>query len=752
MYKNLIKVFIFCVLPFVCHHAVAQSLHFGLPVSEFYPYQIEGCEAITHDESNVLYFSTGNKLIAFKGYYELIRENKSIINSLYKGDSTFFYGGEKEYGVLSKNEDNKYFTNNKFSETDGVVTHIAKSNYGNFILSKNKVYHFKDKVARKYSFPGIADYLANVNNSTLLHDDTNGLAIFVGSEFKIVNNSRFLSAMEVVKIKSTGSGEYIVATRKNGLYLFDGENFSEFGKEYLENKVLTDLEVVDLDNRPQEIIVITEDNELISLNNSGSLVQEKLFTNKLYALHKDNVGKLYVVSKDGIHVFFYNLPFQIVDKSPDPLHGPVTIYDGKFYWGTNNGLFYSRIQESGNLVDARVRVKDTEGKVGKLDIVANTLLMSHEDGLYDILPRIGARFIPDERFYGFEDLSNDYLISFSDRNTYLLKKKRNRWRIVRQLDDFPIHPKSIALDSMDNLWLVDRDYNLLRYNFDNRKESFSLISKKANPDKIDVFELKGNAVLAKGDGLYEYNNSENQFEISDELTAIFGTQMNIDQLTNDQYGNIWYIQNGSVGIFRSSKAGGKEFKKLNIDFPFDDARQIYPYDKNNIFINNGAEVLKINLQEYSSPSADVIQVNRIVTTKANQSSDIYYDLYDNYAAIGEVDISTTESIDIYLDSELIPASEFVYSLSTEKDEFNWRSCPTDAKISFNNLTSGDYYLNIRRNSAQRTSNNLTIPISVGKSISDGNNILYLIGIISLILIAIAFFSGYNLGVRRGIKY
>jgi len=748
MYKNLIRIFIFCIATLACLCSYAQELHLGLPISEFYPQEISDFHASAQFEGEQgMYFSAGKSLYYFNGYFDNLQTYLSPINTLFASDSVLYYGKDKAYGYVNTQFNSNNQLVRKFDQAEAEVSHISNSNYGNFILSKNKIFHFKNQVAKKYSFPGIVDFLGNVNNSTIVHDDTNGLSIFVGSRFKIVNNSRFLSSMQVIDIKSMGSGEYVVATRNNGLYYFDGENFSEFGQVFLENRRIVDIEVIQMNDRPNEVIIITDDNELISLNFSGDLVQEKLFTNKLLDLQKNEQNVLYVITASGIHLFYYNLPFQIIDRSPDPLHGPVAVFDDKFYWGTNNGLYYSNIQEQKNLNDSRIRVKDTEGKVGKLDVINGTLLMSHEDGLYDVLPKIGARFIPDERFYGFEDLGNDYVISFSDRNTYLLKKRRNRWRIVRKMDDFPIHPKSVVLDEMNNLWMVDRDYNVLQYKFDPRNELFELMNSTSNPDKVSVFHLNDQVVLIKESQLYTFNSTENVFEISDELTAVFGSEFSINQMTNDDYGNIWYLQNGKIGLFRNSN-DNTSFKKLKIDFPFSDARFVYPFDKNNVFVNNGSYVTKINLENYSKMASPNIQFDKVISVKQNNKKVKEYDHNDPFASISKLSIGTKEQLEILIGQELLPDSEIQYSLSSDKDVYNWQVCPEKGKINIGNLNAGDYYLTIKSNSYRGSSNILSLPIEVGKAISDDNNIIYLIGFIALILSLIAFFAGYNIGARR----
>ena len=721
--------------------ANAQKLQLGLPIHEHFDYELENHFSTSHDSLGNLFLAANNQVIKFRGYFDPIIESASSIKALLNIENSLYYGGDKSYGKIKVDSSFKYSLISEFSQTEDYVTRISVSNYGQFILSKNTVFHFTDKVAKKYTFPGIVDYLDDVNGSTILHDDTNGLSLFVGGRFKIVNNSRFLAKMKVMAIKSVGSGEYIVATRNNGLYRFDGETFLEFAKGNLGDKEIIDIEVVENKNNDGEIILITANKEFITLNFSGAILQEKLIGSPLYDLHKDNSGRVYLISKKGVDVFYYNLPYQIVDLSMDQIHGPINIYNNKFYWGTNNGLYYSNLTESGGLMSARIRVKDTEGKVGKLNIVNETLLMSHEDGLYDILPKVGARFIPDETFYDFKELSGDYLLGFSNRRAYLLKKKRKKWRVEKVINDFPIHPKTIVYTNED-LWLVDRDYNLIHYSVDLRKKEFIKIDETRNKDKVDIFLLKEDLILVKDKKAYTYQN--NSFEESNDLTKIFGETINLEQLINDQYGNVWYIQNKKVGLFRSSIVNGKKtYRKLEVEYPNQDPRYVFPYDKNNVFINNGDHFIKLDLENYTKRNSSELSLDRIYCNKKGIINNHFI------SSLGELEnltVKPSESVHFVFNNDIGPSNVLSYQLL--KDEQTVRSGSSKfSKISFSNLIEGSYDLNVNLTSYNGDVSSRNVDFDVRKSFFTTTPFYIILGIINLLIIGLAFYLGYRIGTK-----
>lgn len=734
------------------NEALAQNFKFGMPFESFYKFDFNSVTGITHDQKNNIFIADGDKLIRFKGYFDHLRNNNQKISSLISHDSILYAGTANDYiEIYNPNNRSKKFTS-IFNKVDDQVSHISFSNYGNFILSKNIVYHFQDAVSRKYTFPGIVDFLGSVNGSTLIHDDTNGLSIFVGGRFKIVNGSQFLSKMVVIDIIPFEPGTYLVGTKNNGIFLFDGDFFSAFGTSYLDRKEIVDLEYISSEMNKGEVLIITNKNELISLNTSGNIISDKIFTDQLFALEKDNDQKLYIISKRGVHILHYDLPFEVIDKSVDPIHGPISIYNDKFYWGTNNGLFYSSITSSNNLVDARILVTDTEGKVGKLNQVNNSLLMSHEDGLYDILPKIGARFIPDEKFFDFEELSDDYLLGFSERKTYLLKKIGSKWRKQKEIIDFPIHPKSVIFDQANSLWMVDRDYNLLQFSCDLKEEKFTLLSSQKNLERIDIFQTNNQLILLQDKNVFTYNYNKNEFQKSEELSIIFGKNLEIEEIVNDQYGNVWYIQAGKIGVFRaiSNNNDNISFKKLAVDFPYDNPRSIYPFNKNNIFINNGESIINLDLEKYQKNQVSSPMLSKATIISTDNNENILFNKFLGESFLkGDLKIKTNEKLVLLFDQKLIPDAQLQYAIQNDDSEpSSWLNPIESSTILLKGLDKGKYNLFIRTNDFRGVSETVNIPLSViGKfNLSSLKNILILIGII--IGLIISFGAGFYYGKKN----
>ena len=65
--------------------------------------------------------------------------------------------------------------------------------------------------------------------------------------------------------------------------------------------------------------------------------------------------------------------------------------------------------------------------------------------------------------------------------------------------------------------------------------------------KNHVFKIKNHIVVATEKGVYEYNAQADSFELSAYFKPFFG-EMNIRYLREDGTGNIWFIEDNSLGV------------------------------------------------------------------------------------------------------------------------------------------------------------------------------------------------------------
>jgi DNA-binding CsgD family transcriptional regulator len=115
-----------------------------------------------------------------------------------------------------------------------------------------------------------------------------------------------------------------------------------------------------------------------------------------------------------------------------------------------------------------------------------------------------------------------------------------------------------------------------------------------------LFRIKNKIILTTENGIFEYNESSDNFEPSVFYNNIFGKK-NIRYLKEDDTGNTWFVFDKILGVLDMSSG-----KPLIIYFPeltnkfVSGFEHIYPVNKNNIFIGGERGFYHINYEQYKT--------------------------------------------------------------------------------------------------------------------------------------------------------
>jgi DNA-binding CsgD family transcriptional regulator len=142
-----------------------------------------------------------------------------------------------------------------------------------------------------------------------------------------------------------------------------------------------------------------------------------------------------------------------------------------------------------------------------------------------------------------------------------------------------------------------------------------------------VYFIRNKIIVTTEKGVYEYDTLKNEFNPSSLYKPIFGNNA-VECLTEDIYGNIWFISNQRVGVIDFSKPSGPAPYSI-IYFPelagqtVKGAEYIYPYNKENIFIGSNNGVFHLNYSQYVQSECKLTVMLSSVKAIAEKDSLIY---------------------------------------------------------------------------------------------------------------------------------
>ena len=261
-------------------------------------------------------------------------------------------------------------------------------------------------------------------------------------------------------------------------------------------------------------------------------------------------------------------------------------------------------------------IKNTGGEVWKLQEVNQHLLYGHNDGAFMIDK---GQSVPLSKGMGtwlFEPMSAVMPAKNILVGTYtglkLLGFENNHFTDKGNVDGLYESFRFLAIDNDNTVWASHpyRGIYQLHLSPDNKHFNYRLYTEKDGlPSNLEnyVFKIKNRIVFSTLKGIYEFNSSRVRFAPSAYLSSIFH-EMPIRYLKEDADGDIWFCSGKKIGVVTFNKAS-PDFKITY--FPeltgeiLSGFENIYPYNKENIFISSEKGIFHLNYLKYAATKLQI---------------------------------------------------------------------------------------------------------------------------------------------------
>ncbi len=150
-----------------------------------------------------------------------------------------------------------------------------------------------------------------------------------------------------------------------------------------------------------------------------------------------------------------------------------------------------------------------------------------------------------------------------------------------------------------------------------------------------IAKVKGKIVAATEKGIYEYDEKADRFIPSPLLQPIL-KQAAYHYLQEDSEGNLWFVSHKKVGVVDFSRSSGSRPYSL-VYFPELNYRvvagfvNIYPYNKDNVFIGSNRGLIHINYRKYLL-NIHPLKVNLSLVKAGGTKDSLVYGGYDLHTA------------------------------------------------------------------------------------------------------------------------
>jgi ligand-binding sensor domain-containing protein/DNA-binding CsgD family transcriptional regulator len=604
----------------------------GIPTIKNYIYTDYNASAeifgASQNKNGILYFANNDGLLTFDGSYWKIYPlpNKAAVKSLAIDPSGRIYvGGQDEIGYFFPNKEGLL----KFHSIKQLMPVKARqfADIWNVVLFNNEVFFRTIECIFEYSGNEIRTFdayggwrLLTLTGSTLYAEDKDvGLVIFKNGQWQRCCGKTQTADLHVTGIMDYRNDTLLVSTFKNGLFYLNGSGLT---KKTTAIEAILRNDIVNCSKKigDDEYAIGTLANGLLIINRDGKLLgqfstTDGLQNNNVHAILLDADNNLWLGLENGVGFINYNTSIRHIYPSKDnQLKGnAVSVFGGRLYIGTSNGLFSIPLDIQQRDISANkgifTEVVNTKGKILSLNEVDGHLLIGHQDGTMVVNGNQAKPVTVDHGVWMLKSMpSSGDIIAGTFTGLQLIRYENGNFKPITKIAGIYESLGNLARDNNNAIWATHPYRGVYKILLSADRTKISRYTQYTTKDGLPsvlnnhVYFIKNKIVVATEKGMYEYDEAKNKFSPSAFYRPIFGDAA-VEYLTDDSLGNTWFISNQRVGVIDFGKPTPRVRYSV-IYFPelagqmVKGAEYIYPYNTENIFIGSSDGVFHLNYRKY----------------------------------------------------------------------------------------------------------------------------------------------------------
>jgi AraC family transcriptional regulator, chitin signaling transcriptional activator len=574
-------------------------------------------------------------------------------------DSLIYTGSDLDFGVWNKN---KYqgFDYNSLYPFQEVAQEVSEEFWDVYLLGEaiifvsfQNIYIYQNEQLVKTAAPSRFTGSFLVNNSLYFADEKNGLYVFdkfsLQQVFEYPENLTF----HITGIYENANGLVIVA-RDQGLFQFDSDKLYRLGNTLSERlktaKVFSFEQIEDtyaaFGTVLKGLYITDKEGKIIHHINR----HKGLPSNTILALHHSRAGKLWLGMDYGVSSLDLKNNFTWFFDYRGDFGTAYTalLKDGRFYLGTNQGLYRSKWEElNNNLEFFRLQiVPETEGQVWTLENIDNTILMGHDKGLF-VVEENRIEKLCDEVGIWSILMYNDFLLTGNYNGISVFRKEGGNWSFWKKMELILGSCNQLLIEKENILWVNIPNFGLIR----------AVLNEELNPVERIIFpehDFEGNdAFLFKNDDGIQVRTDEFQYTFDaakKEFTQIFQPQD-----THKPEGVL-------PGIYKSVK--------LNYDYEF------YP-------VFNGFALKYLHSNDFSEPQNHTVVFRKLEAFRNKEKKLIFPGAEVPYP------------FNNFRIECIVPNQENVLYQYKLNDETEWSAWMPENTFDFVGLSPGEHEIRVR---------------------------------------------------------
>lgn len=687
---------------------------------------------IRQDSRGMMYFANNEGMLTYDGSHWNVYPlpNKTIVRALAMDSNDRIYvGGQDEIGYFERGSNGVLTytslkkmlpkSQNRFAD----IWRIELFGESVFFQASDRLMEFRNNSIKVYPTTSEWMYLRKVGNKLYAQDKANGLLQLDRHEWLPLHTRQPLNNVLISGMMEIGPDSLLITTQTDGLFLLAPDGSLQKRDSRLPAGV--NLSVCTRINAGELVAATTAEGCLV-MDFAGRIVQkisrtEGLQNNNVLSVFLDRDNNLWAGLNNGISFIAYNAAIKYINPSKtNEVSGySARIFKGQLYLATSDGAYYVPLSGSGDLSFSKgdfVRMAGSQHEVWRFDEVNGHLLIGQHIGCFEVTDKVSKPLAYGPGTWLFKPMTAVYPAAEVLAGTYagvrMLGYEQGRFVDKGMVEGLQESIRFLEIDNNNVIWASHpyRGVYQLQLAADRKTLIAHLFTDSAGlPSALNnfVFKVKNRVVFGTAKGVYEFDAAVGKFVPSAFLQPVFGT-MDIRYLNEDADGNLWFCSGKKIGVVdfhRSS--GGKPFTityipeldgKILLGF-----ENIYPYNKENIFIGSEKGMIHLNYEKYTGNQQQV----RIIMGQVRalgKSDSLIFGGYFNRTATGYIQEeqeapALPKSYNSFHFEYSSPAyglqNNIEYSYQLEGYDGRWSAWSSRPEKDYTNLPDGKYVFKVK---------------------------------------------------------
>lgn len=679
---------------------------------------------ISQGFNDYIYVANNKGLLEYNGseWINYTSPNNTIIRAVNVIGNKIYTGCYAEFGYWLKNDFGtlEYISLtsklNKKSLQDEQIWNIIDYNEWVIFQSNDSIYFYNTQTEtfKIITATNIIYKIFNVNNRIYYHVADQGIYLVEDGKSRLISNNSILKSERVINIFEVNEN-LVILTRSSGFFKFQNSKITPW--KISSNLLLKEADVfssIQLDDG--SFILGTISDGIFHLSNDGEIkyqiTQKKgLSNNTVLSLFEDRNQNVWAGLDNGINCVNINSPIKTFFDYEGVLGTVYTtkVFKNILYIGSNQGLFYRALNSTN---ESFKFIEGTAGQVWDLfNLNDEYLFCGHHLGTF-VIDKNKAKKISDILgTWTFKEIPNkeNLLLQGNYNGLFILENTNGFWQFKNKIEGFKNSSRYFEINEYNQVW-VNHEYKgvfRLKLN-DNLTKVVKLDMEMTLPlgKNSSLITYKNTVLYASEEGVFKYDKNKKQFQKDSILSSTIAESDYISgKMVVDKDERLWTFSKNNISYIENDDVTNKPVIS-NIPIPSKLRRGVLGYE--NISLTNHNKYVLGTANGYIILDASKINNNKNYTIHLNAVNlQNINDETVNYPLDIETEFKHKEGLLMFKYSvpEYDKYLDVNYQHKLEGHSNKWSKWTENSKVTFENLSFGEYTFNVRAKVGNKLSTN-----------------------------------------------